>query len=336
MKKLLVPSIQSQRDSRWASVILGNNNLSQFNIGQYGCLITSFANYLGKTPVDINNVKALFTSGGGDFIWGQSALIGLKSVYTSPRYDDAVTSQAIAKMKSLIDEGRPLICEIDFNPNTVQEDQHYILIIGYDDSNPDSEEFIAVDPWTGQVISASVYGGIKRMLYTFRAYDKVLPFDTGADYFLGIDLNNKESIKVCVQTWKDVIDKKYIKVEDCQIKIDEATKPLNQKIEDDGKTIINLNGQIDDLTKQNKTLSDDLKVCQEKADANAGCPKELFDKTQEFNQLKQNAEENKGAWTIKEINYQKQIKTIQTRLDAFKSPSKKLLVDIWESITGKK
>ena len=34
------------------------------------------------------------------------------------------------------------------------------------------------------------------------------------DYYLGIDLNNKESVKVCVQTWKDVIDGKFIKKEE--------------------------------------------------------------------------------------------------------------------------
>jgi len=178
MKKLITPLIQSQRDNRWASVILGNNNQTQFNIGNYGCLITSLANYLGKTPVDINNVKALFTQGGGDFIWSQTSLIGLNNVYTSPRYEDEVTTQGINKMKSLIDEGRPLICEIDFNPTTTKEDQHYVLIHGYDENLPDT--FIGIDPWTGTVIDLSVYGGVKRTLYCFRAYDKTLPIFSDA------------------------------------------------------------------------------------------------------------------------------------------------------------
>jgi hypothetical protein len=37
---------------------------------------------------------------------------------------------------------------------------------------------------------------------------------TSGDYYLGIDLNNKESVKVCVQTWKDVVDGKFIKKEE--------------------------------------------------------------------------------------------------------------------------
>lgn len=32
-----------------------------------------------------------------------------------------------------------------------------------------------------------------------------------ADYYKGIDLNNKESVKVCVDVWKDVIDGNYVK-----------------------------------------------------------------------------------------------------------------------------
>lgn len=332
MKKLVLPAIQSQRDNRWYSVILGNNTLSQYNIGMYGCLITSFGNYLGKTPIEINNIKSLFDTGNGNLIWSKTPLIGLNNVYTSPRYEDAVTSQGINKMKSLIDEGRPLICEIDFNPNTVQEDQHYVLVIGYDETKEDT--FIAVDPWTGTVIDLSVYGGVKRTLYTFRAYDKILPFDTGADYFLGIDLNNKESVKICVQTWKDVVDGKYIKVEDCQKKVTDTETKFNNIIKTKDETIDNLNQQIKDLKNDKIILSDELKDCQKEVEANADCPNKLLNQTQIANQVTQDFETAKGNWSTKEINYQKQINTLKTRLDAFKSPTKKLLVDIWAKITG--
>lgn len=36
----------------------------------------------------------------------------------------------------------------------------------------------------------------------------------GADYYKEIDLNNKESIKVCVDIWRDVVDGKYVKKEE--------------------------------------------------------------------------------------------------------------------------
>jgi len=43
---------------------------------------------------------------------------------------------------------------------------------------------------------------------------QILGSGSSGDYFLGIDLNNKESVKVCVQTWKDVVDGKFIKKEE--------------------------------------------------------------------------------------------------------------------------
>lgn len=325
MKKLIVPLIQSQRDNRWASVILGNNNQAQFNVGNYGCLITSFANYLGKTPVDINNVKGLFVKESGEFVWNQTPLIGLNNVYTSTRYDDVVTSQGINKMKSFINEGHPLICEIDFNPNTIQEDQHYVLVIGYDETKEDS--FIAVDPWTGTVIDLSVYGGVKRTIYTFRAYDKVLPFDTGVDYFLGIDLNNKESIKVCVQTWKDVTDGKYIKKEDSDKLITSSVTPLKQTILDKELTISNLNNQIAQLEKEKNVLADELKVCQTNGQSSVELNNNLIKVTQELNQLKLDYEKAKANWELKEVSYNRQISLLTTKYGATKSSIKKLLID---------
>lgn len=191
MKKLKTPLKQSQRDSRWANVMLGFNTSQPYTIGNYGCLITSFANYIGKTPLEVNEILKAnqgFVSG-GLFIWAKSIALGLKEVYCSPRYEDAVSTQGLNKMKALLDEGRPLIAEIDFNPNTIQEDMHFVLVIGYDETK--EETFIALDPWTGTEIDLSVYGGVRRTLYQFRAYDKTLPFDTP----VVIDDNYKKKIQ---------------------------------------------------------------------------------------------------------------------------------------------
>jgi hypothetical protein len=177
MRKLQLKEIFSQRDPRWASIILGNNTSPKYTIGSHGCLITCLATYLGIYPNEINNRKELFTAGSGNLIWGKTSILGLNNVYTSPRYNDAVTPQGIAKMKSLIDEGRPLICEIDFNPATTAEEMHFVLVHGYDESKDDV--FFAADPWTGSEINLDVYGGVKRAVYTFRAYDKILPFWSG-------------------------------------------------------------------------------------------------------------------------------------------------------------
>ena len=50
-----------------------------------------------------------------------------------------------------------------------------------------------------------------------------------SNIYKGLDLTNKESMKVCVDTWKDVIDGNYIKKKDCD-KIKEDYK--NQQKEE--------------------------------------------------------------------------------------------------------
>jgi len=225
--KRLIPKLQnSQRDNRWGSILLGNNSLSQFNIYNYGCLITCFGNYIGETPQSVNSHKEMFTNGGGDFIWGKSTAIGLNNTYTSPRFEDAVPSSEVVKMKGYIDQGKPLIMEVDFNPSTISEEQHYVLVIGYDDSG----EFIILDPWTGSVVSLGVYGGVSRAMYTYRVYDKTLAFETSP-------------------------------VDDCPAKLKEKTELetyLRGEIDKKQARIDTLLNENDTLSKQNLSLQTDL------------------------------------------------------------------------------
>lgn len=162
---------------------------------------------------------------------------------------------------------------------------------------------------------------------------KPISVSTSADYFLGIDLNNKDSIKVCVQTWKDVTDGKYVKKEDCDKLVQSAVTPLKQTIADKEATISNLNGQIAQLEKDKNLLADELKVCQSTNQSNSGLHDNLIQTTQELNQLKLNYEKAKGDWGLKEVGYNKQIALLTTKYTATKSSLKKLLIDY---IFGKK
>lgn len=163
----------SQRDSRWSSIILGNNKLgSKYTIGNFGCLITCFSMYISKTPDQVNlslKQNGGFTSDGGDFIWSKSTVLGLGQTYLSPRYTGPVTVQGLVKVKELLDQNLPIVCEVDFNPNTDGEEQHYVLLIGYE-----GDKIFAADPWVGEIINLDVYGGPQRAIIQFRAYDKAL------------------------------------------------------------------------------------------------------------------------------------------------------------------
>src|ERR1035437_766439 len=177
--KLKVGTLFSQRDPRWASIILGNNTQAQYNIGMYGCLITALAMYLNDQPNNINQKlkdNGGFSQGSGDFVWSKCTALGLNQTYLSPRYDGIpVTAQGLQKMKDLLDSGLPLLAELDFNPATDGEEMHFALVIGYD-----GDQFFIDDPWTGQQVSLDVYGGAARAVIQFRAYDKKLDSDSGA------------------------------------------------------------------------------------------------------------------------------------------------------------
>lgn len=160
--KLRLPTIYSQWDSRWASEMLGFNTVYPYNIYNYGCLITCIAmvcKYYGKedTPSTINKKlkdKNKFVSG-GLYVWG-----GIQSVYTSIKEKKTdtpspLTDTQINEIKASLDKGYPVMAMVDYNPDDVDIDMHYVLIIGY---NPDDEnDFTIADPLGGQVVSLKKY-----------------------------------------------------------------------------------------------------------------------------------------------------------------------------------
>lgn len=136
----------SQRDSRWANIILG---FSSTTIGGYGCTITCltmFLNYLGLriTPAEVNQ---RLKDGGGYaapasnptqknlLVWAKLPEIftevKLKFVYRHYSYDNAIVS-------AQIDKGFPVLVEVDFDGTDRQDDRHWVLYKGGQKMN---------DPW---------------------------------------------------------------------------------------------------------------------------------------------------------------------------------------------
>jgi len=211
--KLQIKSRYGQRDSRWANVILGYNTNSVYNLGGYGCLITSLGNYIGKTPQEINQIlkdNGGFSANSGNFIWSKSTALGISQTYSSPVYTGLVTSQGIAKMQSLLDENRPLLTHVDFDPSDSDDDQHWLLVYGYE-----GETFFAFDPWSGTDITLGVYGGVKRAVIEFKAYDLFLPKE-GEQAEEGLTDQQLKDLKTDSNNWKflcrtyDINDPKQI------------------------------------------------------------------------------------------------------------------------------
>lgn len=75
-----------------------------------------------------------------------------------------------------------------------------------------------------------------------------------ADFYKGLDLNNKESMKACVDVWKDVVDDKYIRKEEYE-KLKQENENLKDKIISYGT-----------LQEEKNTLAIQLKECQRQRD----------------------------------------------------------------------
>ncbi len=228
--------VQSQRDSRWGSIMLGYNTVLPYNIYNYGCLITSLANYVDKQPDQVNQLlkdNSGFQNG-GLFVWSKSTVLGLNQVYLSPRCQ-AVSLYAteVVKLREYLKSGKPALCEVDFNPATDEYQMHYVLAVGYTDT-----EIIVVDPWEGQYESWTD-ASFQRNTYQFRIYDKTLQQDDGGT-----------NVAVDSKTFENLVRKSTI--------YDKVRVKLNVE---DNETIIlseleKLIGYEDSVVKKDKQLID--------------------------------------------------------------------------------
>jgi uncharacterized protein YvpB len=167
MKLIHLPQLFSQWDDRWAKEILGHNSPdSPYNLYNYGCTITChamIAQYLGykESPSSINEKfkkKGGFEDESGYYVWGTMAKLFTKvkdeiGINTpSPLSDDQMN-----EIKEELDNGNPVMLQIDYNPRTVEDDMHYVLCIGY---NPDNEnDLLIADPLGGVEKSLKKYLG---------------------------------------------------------------------------------------------------------------------------------------------------------------------------------
>jgi len=182
---LKLPKVYSQKDSRWAYKILGFNKNLRYNIYNYGCLITCLsmiACYFGHNtnPGTMNKFLKDVTgfSNGGFYNWGYISRIfkDIKERWVGT--PDSLTDAQINEIKEALDNGFPVMVQLDSNPRTVKTDMHYGLLIGYDPL--DENNFTMIDPIDGKIVSTKRYLGwwrpnIRRSIEQFIIYEgKVL------------------------------------------------------------------------------------------------------------------------------------------------------------------
>lgn len=135
------------------------------------------------------------------------------------------------------------------------------------------------------------------------------------------------SLEECRANLKEKTDlEKYLRgeIDGKQGKIDTMEETINNI----NKQMRGLRADMIALGKEKKTLADELKTCQKQVKVNLKCATNLIDAEGIIKDLR----EDKDNWGIKEINYNKQIKTLQTRIDNIKSPIKVLLTKLLEAL----
>ncbi len=163
----------SQRDDLWKSKKLGTSLLT---LGTSGCLVTCLAmiaKYYGKqcTPATINddlirvNGFALDSQTGKLDLYIWNSINKIYSDISEPKRvptPNPVTSTQFAEIEKEITEGRPVIIEVDFIPETSSVDRHFIVIIG-----KEGDQWIVADPWYGDTASLSRYGEPRKTIQQY-------------------------------------------------------------------------------------------------------------------------------------------------------------------------
>lgn len=166
--KVNLPILFNQMDSRWANKPLGFNTDPKYNFYNYACLLcchASIARYFGKdvNPDQLNDkYKNLgpgkaFQAGGGNYVNG-----GLTKVYPDITEKVTMTPQLltdaqIGEIKTSLDDGMPVVVQIDYNPKTVANETHFVTLVDY---NPNDEnDFTIYDPLGGVTKSLKSYLG---------------------------------------------------------------------------------------------------------------------------------------------------------------------------------
>lgn len=271
----LITLKQCQRDSRWANILLGYNIDPKYNIGNYGCLITSFSMYFSsygkdENPATVNELLKQnkgYAPDSGNLIWSAiPRVFGLNDVYQSPTYTGPVTDQGLTKMRSFLDQGFPLVTHIDFNPADSDDDMHWVLVNGYD-----GDIFYCNDPWSGNNVSLDVYGGVRRAVIQFRAYDQALKVEPIVpDLQAELDkvrIQRDENWLIVtaiantlkVQPVKDILVAEVIKL----LSYEDALQKKDGELTIKSQEIMSLQDQVTKLQNEAKQLQDTNKAAQD-------------------------------------------------------------------------
>ena len=186
--------ILNQRDSRWASELLGFSKTS--TIGNFGCTITALAMFAGITPSQVN--QRLKSVGGFQddlILWAKikEAMPWMEFEWRGYFYENDRVAEAIKKWGACL-------VEVDFDGKiSTPSDRHWVLYTG-------NQRMI--DPWTGVEKSTSYYPLTKGYSIIKKLGEPM------TDSYKGFDPNNPESCKVGYDALDDLMNGRLVRKEE--------------------------------------------------------------------------------------------------------------------------
>lgn len=167
-----LPIIYSQRDTCWKNKKLGTSNSS---LGDYGCLVTAMAIlacYYGKdTDPDRFNQSLVAVGGFANsnlYKWYE----GITKVYPDivctklKETPFPLTQIHWNEVDKQLDSGKPVIIQVDFQPNTQIVDMHFVLII-----DGKAGDYMVADPYYGDIAKLTRYGEPKITIQSYVFHD---------------------------------------------------------------------------------------------------------------------------------------------------------------------
>lgn len=139
-------TVYSQRDLKWAGDKLGT---SATTIGGYGCLMTDVASMLTDagykfTPQELNAwlIQNGGYTNGNLLVYAAIDKLGVVKFYNL--IDCANIPAPVAQFDALVKQGDFVIVKVDFNPKTMQVEEHWVRYLG---------DGKMMDPWVGDIDS---------------------------------------------------------------------------------------------------------------------------------------------------------------------------------------
>ena len=175
---LYFQKIYSQKALPWGKEKLGDSDLE---IEDYGCLITNLtniANFFGHiiNPSTINKkLKEIKGFQNANYIWGSFEKLFPEIKEKYQKTPVKLTDKQVAEIKKSIDDGNPVMLWIDYNPMTVKNDMHWVVVINYDCN--DENNLTIIDPIDGKTRSLKEYlkfliGSMRRTIEAYVIYSR--------------------------------------------------------------------------------------------------------------------------------------------------------------------